>query len=494
MSATKANLLRRSPRRAQPGISPMCLFRKVGQINCLLFLSGESNEAQSSKFIGWRLCFAAALFATLLPIASMTAMAAEERVRSIAEITSPGGIRAWLVEERAIPLVAMRFAFTGGALQDPEGKEGLTAIMASLLSEGAGEHSAEAFSRRLADQAARFSISGGRDWISGGLDVLSNRFAAASDLLRLALSEPSFEAASIARVRAQHLSGLSIAANEPRAVALERFHAEAFPDHVLGRPVNGTPASVARITDGDIKAHHSRLLARDNLHVVFVGDIDQETATAALDRIFGALPARATLRPYPKIEPRVVPQPVVVDRVLPAATAVFALPSLEQSDPDYPALQVLSHILASGDFDSRLTEEIRVKRGLAYSVQARLTSEGLVPLLLGGLTTRNETMGEALGVLRELLGDTARDGPTPEAFANAKLYLVGAYLLDFDTNAGMASQLLRVMLAGHGVSYVADRNSTIEQVTLADVRRVAGRVLRTDRLIVTIVGKPTLDR
>lgn len=437
---------------------------------------------------------AAALIVALLPVASMTGVIAEERVRPIAEITSPGGIRAWLVEERAIPLVAMRFAFTGGALQDPDGKEGLAAIMASLLSEGAGGHSAEAFSRLLADQAARLSISGGRDRISGGLDVLSNRFAAASDLLRLALVEPAFGAASIARVRAQHLSRLAIAANEPRAVALDRFYAEAFPSHVIGRPVNGTPASVARITDGDIRAQHTRLLARDNLHVVIVGDIDQKEAAAALDRIFGALPARASLQPHPRVEPRVPAQPVVVDRALPAATAAFALPSLEVSDPDYPALQVLSHILGSGDFDSRLTEEIRVKRGLAYSVQARLVSEAHVSMWLGGLATRNESMSEALDVLREVLGATAREGPTPEAFANAKLYLVGAYLLDFDTNAGMASQLLRVRLAGHGASYVAGRNATIERVTLADVRRVAGRVMRTDRLIVTIVGKPTMGR
>ena len=438
------------------------------------------------------LVFIALMTLLMALVAAPITTAVAERVRPITEITSPGGIRAWFVEERAIPLVALRFAFIGGALQDPDGKEGVTAVMASLLTEGAGALSSEAFARELAATGARLSVSAGRDRVSGGLDTLSNRFTAASDLLRLVLTAPTFEAAAIERVRGQHLSSLAIAAEEPRAVALERFYAEAFPNHRLGRPVGGRRATVEALTEADIRAQHRRLLARGNLRVVIVGDIDHEAATNALDSMFGALPASPELIPADPVAPRVPTAPVVVSRPLPAATATFALAALPVADPDYPALQVLNQILASGDFDSRLMEEIRVKRGLAYSVQARLTSEAGAPLWLGGLATRNDSMGEALGVLRDVLAATARDGPTREQFANAQQYLVGSYLLDFDTNAGMASQLLRVWLAGHDADYVGRRNGRVEQVTLSDVRRVAGKVLRSDALIVTIVGQPTL--
>lgn len=272
-------------------------------------------------------------------------------------------------------------------------------------------------------------------------------------------------------------------------MALERFHAEALPNHVLGRPVNGTPASVARITDGDIKAHHSRLLARDNLHVVYWRHRSRNRHRRARPHTRRASGTRH-IATVTEIKPRVLPQPVVVDRVLPATTAVFVLPSLEQSDPDYPALQVLSHILASGDFDSRQTEEIRVRRGLAYSVQARLTSEASVPLLLGGLTTRNETMGETLGVLREVLGYTASDKPTFEAFAMSSCISlvptswISTLMQGWHPNVARQACEARCQLCRWPQFYHR----------AADVRRVADRVLRTDRLIVTIVGRPTLDR
>jgi zinc protease len=152
----------------------------------------------------------------------------------------------------------------------------------------------------------------------------------------------------------------------------------------------------------------------------------------------------------------------------------------------------LNHIIGSGDFDSRLMEEIRVKRGLAYSIRTSLARDSVASVLVGGFSTRNETMGTALGVLKDVLASTARDGPTPSSFENAKRYLTGSFLLDFDTTAKTASSLLAIWLDGHGPDYLQARNQSIERVTIEDVRRVARQVLRTDRLVVTIVGRPEL--
>jgi zinc protease len=174
-------------------------------------------------------------------------------------------------------------------------------------------------------------------------------------------------------------------------------------------------------------------------------------------------------------------------------SGTFGLAALPPRHPDYAALQVLNHILASGDFDSRLMEEIRVKRGLAYSVQARIQSDSIASLMLGGLATRNEIMGQALGVLRDVLAQTVADGPTPEQFSNAKQYLAGSYLLDFDSNAGMAAALLRIRLAGQAPDLLA-HIAAIEKVGLDDVKRVARDILMDDRLVVTVVGQPVLDR
>ena len=174
-------------------------------------------------------------------------------------------------------------------------------------------------------------------------------------------------------------------------------------------------------------------------------------------------------------------------------TATFGLPSLRGDSPDFAALQVLNHVIGSGDFDSRLMEEIRVKRGLAYSIQTSLLRDTVTSLLVGGLATKNEVMGTALGLVKDVFAETARNGPTRAQFDNAKKYLTGSFLLDFDTNAKVAGSLLTIQLLGEGRDYLVTRNQRIAAVTLDDVKRVAQQVLRPERLVVTVVGKPKLS-
>jgi zinc protease len=411
---------------------------------------------------------------------------------TVEEIVSPKGIKAWLVQEHSVPLIALKFALAGGASQDPTGKEGLATMVADMLTEGAGDLTEEAFKSQVSSLGMRLSLSAGRDAIYGGLDTLTKRFAPSAELLRLALTAPRFDEDAIERVRSQRLTDLAIAANEPNRVAVDRWYQEAFPGNAYGRPADGTPESVARIARDDLTSQHAKLFARDVLKVVIVGDIDKAAAAAALDSIFGDLAERAKVNLLAKVEPRATAAPVVVERDLPSATAAFGLASIASDHADFPALEVLNHIIGSGDFDAVLTEEIRVKRGLAYSVQTALLHDSITSLLLGAFSTKNDTMESALGVLKEVLVKTARDGPNPGQFENAKRYLTGSFLLDFDTNAKVASSLLGIWVDGEGPDYLKRRNQKINAVTLADVKRVARDVLKADALSVTIVGKPRL--
>lgn len=432
--------------------------------------------------------------ALVLLLAGLLAGPSAAGALEVQQIVSERGIKAWLVEERSVPLVAIKFAFTGGAAQDPAGKEGLAVLVADLLTEGAGDMSDQAFKEKLSRLGTRLTASSGRDAIYGGFETLSKRLGPSAELLRLVVVSPRFDKDAVERVRAQHLTDLARAANVPTRVALDRWYAEAFPGHPYARPVDGTAESVARITVGDLKAMHADLLARDVLRVVIVGDIDKDAATDLLDRTFGDLPEKAKTKRVDRIAPRALPAPVVVDKDYPLATATFGLPSLRTDDADFAALQVLNHIIGSGDFDSRLMEEIRVKRGLAYSIQTRLLRDTITSLMVGGVATKNEVMGTALSVMQDVFADMARNGPTPAQFDNAKRYLVGSYLLDFDTNAKVANSLLGIWLDGESPDYLISRNRKIGAVTLQDVKRVAEQVLKPDRLVVTIVGKPKLER
>jgi zinc protease len=411
---------------------------------------------------------------------------------SVEEVVSSKGIKAWLVEEHSVPLIAVKFAFAGGASQDPAGKEGLAAMVADLLTEGAGDLSEEAFKAQVSSLGIRLSLATGRDAIYGGMETLSKRFQPAAELLRVALAAPRFDDDAIERVRSQRLTDLAMAANEPNRLAVDRWYLEAFPGNPYGRSPDGTPESVARIVRDDLTSQHNKLLARGVLKVVIVGDIDRSAAIAALDTIFGDLPEKAQVTLLAKAEARPPPAPVVVEKDQPSATATFGLASIASNHPDFPALEVLNHIIGSGDFDAALTEEIRVKRGLAYSVQTGLVHDSITSILLGAFSTKNDTMASALAVLKEVLTKTAHDGPSVGQFENAKSYLTGSFLLDFDTNAKVASSLLGIWIDGDGPDYLKRRNQKISAVTLADVKRVAHEVLKSDQLIVTVVGKPRL--
>jgi zinc protease len=427
-----------------------------------------------------------------LLVASLAA-AAPALALNVEEITSRQGIKAWLVEEHSVPLAAIRFAFMGGSCQDPPGSEGQAAMLSDLLTEGAGELPAQAFKERLAELGTRLATASGRDALYGGMEALSKRFAPSVELLRMALTSPRFDDDAVERIRAQRLTDLALAANDPIKLARNRWYAEAFSGHPYARPLDGTPESIAAITPAALKAMHGELLAKDVLKVVIVGDIDKQRAADVLDSLFGALPDRAKANHIARIEPRAVEAPVVIDKDYPLATATFGLPSLRGDSPDFAALQVLNHVIGSGDFDSRLMEEIRVKRGLAYSIQTSLLRDTVTSLLVGGLATKNEVMGTALGLVKDVLAETARNGPTRAQFDNAKKYLTGSFLLDFDTNAKVAGSLLTIQLLGEGRDYLVTRNRRIAAVTLDDVKRVAQQVLKPERLVVTVVGKPKLS-
>lgn len=440
---------------------------------------------------GHGLVWLSALLAGVMTLFAYCAPAASS-ARKIEQIETPGGVKAWLVEERSVPLVSIRFSFAGGALQDPAGKEGLASLLSSLLTEGAGDLTAQAFARRLADQGTQLTISSGRDQIFGGLDALAKRFEPSAELLRLALKAPRFDLDAVERVRQQRLSDLELAQNEPRTVAFNRWYVESFPGHPYGRPINGTLASVRTISRDHIKLQHQRLLARSSLRVIVVGDIGRQEAVRALDLIFGDLPAQPALKPIPKVEWHQLTKLVVVERDFPLATAAFGVPSLASNHPQYPALQILNHIIGSGDFDATLMEEIRVKRGLAYSVSVSLIQDTAASIMLGGMATKNENMGQALSVLKDVLAYTAADGPSLEQFDNAKRYLTGSYLLDFDTNAKLARALLTTWLEGKAPDFVEKRNGGIQAVRIEDVKRVAREALAWDRLNVMVVGKLSL--
>jgi zinc protease len=425
--------------------------------------------------------FAAALL--LVPSSKAYAM-------KIQEVTSPGGIHAWLVEEHGVPLIAMRFGFDGGSAQDPKGKEGVANFLGGMMDEGAGDLTSRQFQERMQELAMHMGFEDTRDAFYGSFETLTENRDQSAALLALALSKPRFDADAVERVRGQLLAILANGARDPNRVAAEQWAAVAFPDHVYGRPANGTAQSVQGITGADLAAYKSNIFARETLRVVVVGDIEPRALGAMLDTVFGALPAKARLLPVADTQPRAAAVQKIIDMAVPQSVAQFGLGAMPRKDKDFVPAFVLANIVGGGSMSSRLWEEVREKRGLAYSIHAGLQPYKHAAIFAGGVATKNEEIGQSLDVIRAELKRIAKDGPMQQELDNAKSYLTGSFALRFDSNAKIANQLLWFWMEGLGIDYVDRRNGEIEAVTLADLKRVAKRLFEKGDLIVTIAGRP----
>jgi zinc protease len=431
---------------------------------------------------------AAALF-LVMAVAAVTLTPSEAQAMKIQEIKSPGGIKAWLVEEHSVPLVALRFAFEGGSSQDPAGKEGLANFLSGMLDEGAGDLNSKQFQERMEEIAMRMTFEDGRDAFYGNFETLTQNRERAVELLTLAITKPRFDAEAVERMRKQFLASLSYAARDPSRVSSEQWMALAFAGHPYGRPANGTPQSVAAVNGKDLVDFRTRFFAKDNLRVVAVGDIDATTLGAMLDKVFGALPAKAKLTPVAKTEPKAAQRLKVIDMNVPQSAVRFGLPAMARKDKDFIAAFVLNTIVGGG-FTSRLYNEVREKRGLAYGVDSSIIPLQHAAVFIGSVATKNEEIGQSLELIRNELKRVAAEGVTAEELNDAKSYLTGSFALRFDTNANIANQLLWMMMEELGTGYVDRRNAMIEAVTLEDIKRVAKRLFENQELIVTVVGKP----
>lgn len=416
-------------------------------------------------------------------VLSPTAQAAQ-----VEEVVSDLGIRAYLVREPSIPLISVSIQFKGGAAADPEGKQGLAYMLSGLLDEGAGSYDSQAFRRELEDNAIKLSFDADRDSFSGSLTTLSDTRDHAFELLRLALSEPRFDTEPVERIRSQIVSSLSRRENDPDYVSARAFFETAFPDHAYGRPTRGSVETIASLTAEDFRQFVSERLALDNLIIGVAGDIETAALKTLLDETFGHLPATSVPVEIADVEP-VVGATTVIDMDIPQSVVTFGTKGLERKHPDYYAAYVANYILGGGGFGSWLMEEVREKRGLAYSVYSYLYQTDHSPMMMGGVSTRNDQVAQSISIIREQIAKMARGEVTLEQLDNAKTYLTGSFPLRLTSNSSIARILVGMQVEQLGVDFLEERNGFVDAVTLEDVQRAAALVF-TNPLLVSVVGKP----
>ena len=411
---------------------------------------------------------------------------------SIERVVSAGGIEAWLARDTSVPVISVEIAFReSGSAMDPKGKEGLAYLASGLLDEGAGDLDSQAFRRALEEDVISLSFDAGRDDFTGSLKTLRKNHKKAFDVLRLALSESRFDSEAVERIRNQVLTILAQRADDPDAIAQRTWLSTAFPDHTYGQPRRGTMESVKGITAKDLHGFVDQNLVREKLVIGVSGDIAPEELASLLDHAFGTLPKRRPKREsLGKAEVKGRGKVVVIEKPIPQSIVVFGQVGVKRNDPDYYAAYVMNYLLGGGGLNSRLSKEIREKRGLSYSVYSYLYPLDHAGLLVGQVATRNDRVEESLKLVRAEWKRLAEERVSEEELRDAKTYLTGAFPLTLDSTNRIAGVLVAIQQNDLGIDYIDRRNAYIEAVTVADVARVAKRLLKPELLGVVVVGRP----
>ena len=408
----------------------------------------------------------------------------------IQKVTSKHGIEAWLVEDHSRPIMSLQFAFASGTAQDPDGKPGVATFVSGMLDEGAGNLNSEAFQNRLEDLAAKMSVSASYDHMMVSFQTLTENREEALKLLQMALTSPHFKPEDVERIREQIVANLRVEEKDPNKAASNEWFKLAFGSHPYGHPTNGTLESVAAITPADLHDYVKKNFARDNLKIAVVGDIDAAQLGDTLDRIFGELPEKSVRKAVPEVvwgsesKQRILPMPN------PQSVVQFGFEGLKRNDPDFIPAYILNYVVGGGGFSSKLMQEVREKRGLAYSVYTYLHPLEHAGIFAGGVATENKTVGPIARLDQGGTRARSERGASEKELRTAKDFLIGSFALRFDTSGKIASQLLAIQLDNLGIDYIERRNGEIEAITVQDIKRVAKRMMEPKNLIVTVAGEP----
>lgn len=408
----------------------------------------------------------------------------------IKAVTTPLGIKAWLVQDKSAPAVSLAFSFAGGTASDPAGQLGVSSLMATLLTDGAGTLTSQAFRQRQEDAAASVGFNASLDRLGGSLRVLSANREEGFELLRLALTQPRFDADMIEQRRAQTIASINQANQRPGSVAARTLMQTEFAGHPYANDPDGTPDDLRKLAQQNLEQRAAALLIRNGLVVAAVGDIEEADLARLLDHAFGSLPAGTPPPLPPEWTPPTRARTVVVERPVPQSTALLALPGVARDDPDWYAALAMNHILGGGGQQSRLFSEVREKRGLAYGASSSLRVYKRAALLVMSTASANERVAEALRVVKAELARLRVDGPTEQELADAKTYLAGALALALDSSGAIAGLLHSMQVDNLAPDHLTKRAALIAAVKIDDVRRLARRLLRDEALTTVVVGKP----
>lgn len=430
-------------------------------------------------------------FGPLLGILTLFMASAVEAALPIQHWQTANGARVYFVESHGLPLLDISADFDAGARRDNPAQSGLASLTAQTMSLGAGGLSEETISRRFADVGAQFAATFEPDRAGMTLRTLSSdrERKQSLELLAMILQRPDFPEAAIEREKARIIAGLKEESTQPGPIGEKAFYAALYGAHPYGLPGAGKIETLAVLQQQDVAAFYRRHYVAESAVISLVGDVSRtqaeaiaEQLSAGLARTTEALPVLPQISPPARGETHHIPHSASQSHIL------LGMPGMSRSDPDYFALYLGNYILGGGGFASRLTEEVREKRGLAYSVYSYFLPLAQPGPFQIGLQTRQEQSQAALDIVRATLGRFVAEGPTADELRRAKLNIGGGFPLRIDSNKKILGYLALIGFYHLPLNYLDEFAGKIEKVTLADVKGAFKRRIDPARMVTVVVG------
>lgn len=402
------------------------------------------------------------------------------------------GAEVYFVENHDLPIVDISVNFAAGSARDSAEKSGLAGITRYLMSLGAAGMSDEKIANKMADVGAVLGGSFDADRAGFKLRTLSSERekAQALEIFTKVLQQPDFPQEVLEREKARIIAGLQESATQPESISSKAFMQALYGSHPYSLDESGEEDTVARITRDDLQKFYSQYYGASGAVIAMIGDLTREQASSIADSISSGLPKSAAPGP---IQPVALPAQPVEKRIAhPASQSHILLgyPGIKRGDPDLFPLYVGNYILGGGGFVSRLTEEVREKRGLVYSVYSYFMPMAEPGPFQLGLQTKKEQAEDALKLVRETLDDFIRNGITEAELKAAKANIIGGFPMRIDSNNKILDYLAVIGFYKLPLDYLDEYNRNVEKVTVAQIKDAFSRRLKPENFVTVIVGDP----
>lgn len=403
--------------------------------------------------------------------------------------TTKNGARVYFVPAPELPIVDMRIIFNAGAARDGA-EPGLSLLTNGLMAEGAGGLSADQLAEQFESIGAQFENSAQRDMAVLGLRTLSDKkvFDAAVKTLTTILTQPDFPKAAFERERSRLLTTLQRHKQSPGTLADEAFYKAVYDGHPYSNQPTGTEEGINDLTTEKLKAFYKKYYVGSNAVLAIVGDLARADAETLAETLMGKLPKGQPAADLPQVEPLTKGSEIRIDHPSAQTHILVGQPGMKRGDPDYFALYVGNHMLGGSGLVSRLAEEIREKRGLAYSTYSYFMPMRENGPYTVGLQTKNESAQEALDVLRQTLGKFIAKGPTAEELDASKKNITGGFPLRISSNKKIIDYIGMIGFYQLPLNYLDTFNAHVEAVTLDDIKKAFQKRIHLDKMVTVMVG------